>query len=304
MNRLSPNFLIVLIIIVNRVCAQQVADTSFYFKINKTAYERGKGPVIMFDEFHNNPFTLKGQYSPFNKLILQDGYVLRRTREKVTEASLADSKIYVSVNALYDPMNWDLPTMSAYSPEEVDAIYEWVKNGGSLLLVTDHMPCPASVNTIAQRFGFNLINGFAVRKDRKPEVFSRLRGNLLESVITNVPGAVIDSIRIWGGTGFIAPEQATIINYLGDSYEVYLPSKASEIYGTISNTIPSISGLGLANGALLEHGKGRVFIFADGSPFSAQFEGVNSDKRGMNHKDASQNAQFLLNIIHWLDRKL
>ena len=304
MNRRSSNLLIVLIIIANSVSAQTVADTSFYFKINKTAYEPGKGPVITFDEFHNNPFTLKGQYSPFNKLISQDGYVLRPTREAVTAASLAGSKIYVSVNAMYDSMNWDLPARSAYSDEEVNAIYEWVKNGGSLFLITDEMPSPAAVNTIAQKFGFNMINGFAFSKDRMPEIFSRSGGNLHESVITNAPGAVIDSIRIWVGTGFVAPKEATIISSLGDQYDVYLPVKASDIYGTISNTVPSISGLGLANGAFLKFGKGRVLIFADGSPFSALLKGVKSDKRGMNHPDASQNAQFLLNIIHWLDGKL
>jgi len=58
------------------------------------------------------------------------------------------------------------------------------------------------------------------------------------------------------------------------------------------------------NRAFLEFGKGRVFVFADGAPFSAKLDGIKSDKRGMNHPDASQNAQLLLNIIHCLDGKL
>ncbi|WP_206106100.1 hypothetical protein, partial [Olivibacter sp. XZL3] len=58
------------------------------------------------------------------------------------------------------------------------------------------------------------------------------------------------------------------------------------------------------NGVYLKFGKGRIVIFGDGAPFSAQLQGVKSEKRGMNHPGATQNAQFLFNIIHWLDRKL
>ncbi|HEY1060476.1 MAG TPA: hypothetical protein VGE44_02265 [Daejeonella sp.] len=282
---------------------QSVSDTSYHFAIKRPMYQVGTGSAITFDESHNNPHTLKGAYYAFNKLLTGDGYVLKRTREQVTASILKNTNIYITVNAMADPSNWDLPTHSVFKDHEINEIYEWVKKGGSLFLITDHMPCPASVNKLAEKFGFNILNGFALRKGGAPEIFSRLGNNLHSNLITNTRGAVIDSIRIWGGTGFIVPKEASVISKLDENYTVYLPSKASEI-NYPSGAIPSVSGLGLVNGAFLKYGKGKVVVFGDSAPFTAQLQGIGSDKRGMNHVDASQNAQFLLNIIHWLDNKL
>ncbi|WP_400260919.1 hypothetical protein ACFX5U_12620 [Sphingobacterium sp. SG20118] len=91
---------------------------------------------------------------------------------------------------------------------------------------------------------------------------------------------------------------------MGDDYNIYLPSNVSQIKRPLPESLPYISGRGLVNGAYLKYGKGRVVIFGDGAPFSAQLQGIKSEKRGMNHPGAIQNAQFLLNIIHWLDDKL
>lgn len=266
-------------------------------------YKQGTGSVITFDESHNNPHTLKGTYYAFNKLLIEDGYVLKRTRERLTASILKNTDIYITVNAIYDPADWDLPTQSAFTDDEINEIHEWVEKGGSLFLVTDHMPCPASVNKLAESFGFNIVNGFALRKRGAPEMFSRLGNNLHSNLITNAQGGVIDSIRIWGGTGFIVPKEAEIISSLDENYTIYLPSKASEI-SYPSNTIPSISGLGLINGAFRSYGKGKVIVFGDSAQFTAQFQGIDNIKRGMNSDYAGQNAQFLLNIIHWLDNKL
>ncbi len=286
------------------VNAQQVADMGYTYKIKKPAYELGKGPIIGFDEAHNNEQTLKGTYFPFNKLLSQDGYNLKPVRERLTPGALKDVGIFVTVNAMYDPGNWNLPIRSVFKNDEIEVIFDWVNNGGSLFLITDHMPCSGSAHDLAAKFGFNLINGTAIRKDRKPEKFSKEKHTLHASVITNTPGAEIDSIMIWGGAAFIAPKNAEIISSLSDDYEVFLPSKTSDISFPIADTIPKISGSGLANGAFLKAGKGRVVVFVDGAAFTAQLEGIKSKKRGINNPGASQNAQFLLNIIRWLDKKL
>ena len=64
----------------------------------------------------------------------------------------------------------------------------------------------------------------------------------------------------------------------------------------------TFSGKGLSQGAYLEFGKGRVVVFGEGAMFTAQLAGPNRFKVGMNAKEASENYQLLLNIIHWLDR--
>lgn len=284
--------------------AQQVADENFNYPVSVPMYKAGSGPLILFDEAHNNASTLKGAYAAFGKLLVSDGYKVVSSKEKVNFERLKKAKIYVSINAMYDIEDWDLPARSAFSQDENNELSKWVADGGSLFLVTDHMPCGAAVNELAGRFGINIMNGFAIRKDGQPEVFSKERKTLISNEITSPPGREIDSIMCWGGTGFIVPPHAHIISVLGEDYQIYLPSHVSQIKKRLSDTIPYISGRGLVNGAYLKFGKGRIVIFGDGAPFSAQLQGIKSEKRGMNHPGAAQNAQFLFNIIHWLDRKL
>ncbi len=54
----------------------------------------------------------------------------------------------------------------------------------------------------------------------------------------------------------------------------------------------------------MEYGKGRIVVFGEAATFSAQLAGEQKSKMGMNNPQAKQNPQLLLNIIHWLDRKL
>ena len=283
---------------------QQVADEAFNYHISAPQYRTASGPIIIFDEAHNNASTLRGAYAGFGKLLTSDGYKIRSSAEKVTFELLKNVKIYVTGNAMYDMEDWNLPARSAFSQEEINVLSKWVASGGSLFMVTDHMPCGASVNELAGRFGINIINGFAIRTDGLPEVFSKGKHNLKSNEITSARGKEIDSIMCWGGTGFIVPPQAHVISALGENYHIYLPSEVSQIKKRLADTIPYISGTGLVNGAYLSFGKGRIVVFGDGAPFSAQIQGIKSAKRGMNHPSATQNAQFLLNIIHWLDRKL
>lgn len=271
--------------------AQSVADPRFRFKIERPRYQNEKGPLVLYDEGHNNPFTLKGQYAAFTHILEADGYQLKTNNQPITAETLLKARVFVTVNALHDLENWGAQTASAYTDEEVETLYRWVhQQGGSLFLITDQMPAAGAASKLAARFGFKLINGFAQRKDGQPEIFSRTRDNLTANPITDAEGFAIDSIRCWVGTGFIPPLEATIVSSLSEDYEVMLPSDGSKISGT-----------GLANSAILQSGRGRVFLIADAAPFYAILRGIKSEKRGMNHPDATQNAQFLLNILHWLD---
>ncbi|GHE29053.1 DUF4350 domain-containing protein [Sphingobacterium griseoflavum] len=283
--------------------AQQVSDENFHYTLVSPMYKEAGGPLILFDEAHNNAATLKGTYSAFRRLLLEDGYHIASTTENLSPDLLAKGKIFVTVNAMYDMEDWNLPARSAFSEQEIDALSSWVAAGGRLFLITDHMPCGASVNDLAGRFGINIVNGFALRKDGLPELFSKQRKTLTSNEITDPPGKEIDSMMCWGGTGFIVPPNAQAISVLGEDYRIYLPTDVSQIKRPLPNTLPYISGRGLVNGAYLKFGKGRIVIFGDGAPFSAQLQGIKSEKRGMNHPAAAQNAQFLLNIIHWLDGK-
>jgi hypothetical protein len=282
--------------------AQQIPDMDFNYAISDPAYPRSQGPVITLDEAHFNFHTLEGRYGPFGRLLANDGYVLKGGKEKFTDVYLKTTKILVIANPLGDTGEWKLPTRPAFTTEEVNAVQQWVKDGGNLFLIADHMPCAGAAANLAEAFGFNFINGFAIRQDREQEVFSRKLRNLAETPITNGrnPREKIESIQMFTGSAFLAPREATVITSLDQKYTIELPSVAWEF----SETSPKISGMYFVNGAMLQYGKGRVVVFGEAAMFTAQLQGPDKRKMGMSLPSAKQNPQLLLNIIHWLDGKL
>lgn len=281
---------------------QQVADSAFNFDIKNPVYERGSGTIITLDEAHFNFHTLSGRYYPFGQLLQKDGYVLKSGNEAFSSSYLSGLKILVIANALSGNGTWRLPTRSAFSKDEIHALNQWVSSGGSLFLIADHMPFAGAAAQLALSFGFNFVDGFALRKDDNQEIFSRKKNNLASTGITNGHNTSerIDSILFFTGQAFIAPKDATVISSLNDDYEVLLPEFAWQF----NDTTPRLSGQGFANGAYLEYGKGRLVVMGEAAMFSAQVSGPQRNKAGMNHANARQNPQFLLNLIHWLDRKL
>ena len=82
-------------------------------------------------------------------------------------------------------------------------------------------------------------------------------------------------------------------------WSVYFPYEAGEF----TATTPSESARGLLQGAVLRHGQGRVAVFGEAAMFSAQTQVLGDQvvgRMGMNDPEAPQNAQFVLNVLHWL----
>ncbi len=283
--------------------AQSVSDPHFEVRLEQPLFPGKDGPLILFDQHHYNAFSLSGQYKGFADVAKAEGYLLEDYKRLISAENLAKAKIFVTVNALSHPSDWDLPNPSIYSEEEIEALYRWVHDdGGGLFIITDQMPSAGAVGLLAERFGFNVINGVTHRMDGQAELFNRTIGNLLPSAVTNREGRRVNQLRCWVGSGFIAPEEAEVFSVLGDAYRLYLPSKTKDMEHAIQPDIPYISGSNLANGALLKCGNGRVCIFADASPFTALLKGINSEKRGMNHVDGQDHIHLLRNILEWLSQ--
>jgi hypothetical protein len=281
--------------------AQQIPDSAFNYRPHTPAYASGMGPVVMLDEAHHNFHRIDGRYMAFARTLANDGYVMKPGTEPFTAAHLKQARILVIANALGDDGPWVLPTAHAFSNEEVAAVGSWVREGGNLFLIADHMPFGGAARRLGRVFGFNWINGYAMRDDGGPERFSRSLGNLATNAITNGRSAEerIDSIMAFTGSAFIAPPEAMPITTLGSDYSILLPEQA----GTFSDTTAWIEGRYFTNGAMLEHGEGRVVCFGEAAMFSAQRQGPRLQPMGMNQPGAEQNPQLLLNIIHWLDMR-
>lgn len=91
------------------------------------------------------------------------------------------------------------------------------------------------------------------------------------------------------------PQTARPVVILSDEYQLLMPQTAWQF----TKNTPTLPAANLVQGAYMSYGQGRVVVLGEAAMFTAQREG--KGKFGMNSLSASQNAQFLLNTIHWLD---
>jgi hypothetical protein len=199
--------------------------------------------------------------------------------------------------------DWSLPTPSAFSDEEVEAVRDWVKDGGSLFLIVDHMPFPGAAEKLASAFGVRFSNGYALGEKMKGAMIFKLSdGSLKDHQI--VRGRADDervaSVATFTGSAFQIEGAAQPLLVLGPSVVSFNTSVA----GQITDDTPRIPVNGWYQGAVMRFGKGRVAVFGEAAMFSAQLGGPERVPMGMNAPIAAQNPQFLLNIMHWLSGKL
>jgi len=279
-----------------------VADTEFKPPIAKPAYKQNTGPIVLIDEAHFNFHTASGRYLPFAELLRRDGYVVKPSTSKFTKEALKDAKILVIANALAEQNNdkWSLPTPSAFTDEEILAACDWVKSGGALLLIADHMPFPGAAEKLANEFEIKFTNGFATNQKTQgvPDVFSLTDKTLVDHPILKgrEKNENVDSVTSFTGSAFQLGKDAKPLMVFSENYVSLNPQVAWQF----NETTERKEIKGWYQGATLKSGKGRVAVFGEAAMFSAQLGGPNKNPMGMNSPLAKQNAQFLLNVMHWL----
>lgn len=282
--------------------AQQVADTSFTPSVGTPAFKTGTGPVVAIDGGHHNFHTMSGRYLPFARVLQRDGYVVKPLAGRFTPGELAGVRILVVSNALAkeNEEEWSLPTPSAFDSAEVAAVRDWVKGGGSLWLIADHMPFPGAAGPLAAEFGILMVNGFALdaQAQNGQIPYSRSAGTLAEHPITRGrnPAERIDSVTAFTGQAFRLETHGDPLMTVGHNIVLFMP----EVAWQFSKLTPSMSASGMLQGAVLKYGRGRVAVFGEAAMFSAQVAGPNRFPVGINDPHAPQNAQFMLNVAHWL----
>ena len=285
--------------------SQQIADTSYNPIIQNPEYQIGKGSVVFIDEGHNNFHTKNGRYKAFSNLLERDGYNVKAYKDAFTKSELSKGKILVISNALNEinVENWYLPNPSAFTKTEIEVVKKWVKDGGSLFLIADHMPMAGAAKDLAAEFGFEFTNGFALDTiSRGPAYFNLKERTLTESSITKGrdKSERVKQVASFTGQAFKIPADAIPILTFTKNYVNMLPDTAW-IFDD-QTTIYNIEGW--SQGAYKNHGKGKIVAFGEAAMFTAQLAGPRKSKMGMNNEVAPENYQLLLNIIHWLDGKL
>ena len=296
---------ILLLIVPTALFSQQVADTTYHPDIPDPAYKQGTGPVIFIDEGHFNFHTRDGRYRAFTTLLERDGYVVSGYQGEFEKKRLSEGKILVISNALNvaNVNDWYLPTPSAFTKSEIKTVKKWVKRGGSLFLIADHMPMAGAAMELAAAFGFEFTNGFAMDTvARGPAFFRREDATLGENLLTNGrdPSERVDQIVSFTGQAFRIPSDAAPVLTFGKNFINLQPDTAWVFDQTTA--IDNVEGW--SQGAYKKIRRGRVAVFGEAAMFTAQLAGPNQIKMGMNNEIAPENYKLLLNIIHWLDGKL
>ena len=279
--------------------AQQVADPNFNTKVDRPAYKK-KGPKVLFDEAHNNFHTAGGRYKPFADLISSDGYQITPNKEKFSAPTLKGFQILVISNAMgAAQMNLPAASNPAFTTEECDAVRDWVRQGGALLLVADHAPVGGATQILGERFGIDMSKQYTVdeqnfeKETQNPGfiVYTRESGRLADHAITRGRNAAehVNKVIAFTGQSLKGPADSFAFMKLADTAQDRMPGPDSK----------PVSAAGRAQGIAMRFGKGRAVFLGEAAMLSAQLAGPNQAKFGMN-RPGIDNRQLALNIVHWL----
>jgi hypothetical protein len=316
--------------------AQQVADPKFDAGITRPAYTKNN-PKVLFDEAHNNFHTTTGRYKPFADLITNDGFKITVNKEKFQARRLKDFDILIIANALGAGRANDVAAdKPAFSDEECDAVRDWVRAGGSLLLVADHAPFGAAAENLAGRFGVEMSKGYTSdtvnfdqpSKNQSLLVFTRENRLLTDHAITRGRNADerINRVLTFTGQSLTGPNGSTSFLQLSETASDVAAPTQNDIRAAIErpkagggsterspNGTPlppgarairvepgkKVSAAGRSQGIAIKFGKGRVIILGEAAMLTAQMSGADKSPFGMNRTDAD-NRQLVLNIMRWL----
>jgi hypothetical protein len=289
------------LLVASSTLAQQVPDTTFAPPVPTPSFAPGTGPVVCIDEGHHEFHTMGERFAAFARLVARDGFVVRPLTGHVTRAALDSTRVLVVSNALAEVNvdEWRLPVASAFADDEVRAIEGWVRDGGALLLVADHMPFGGAAEDLAAAFGVQLSNGFA----RDPAgnmnfVLRRAEGRLKPHAITDGrgPGERVDSITVFTGEAFRAAVPVDTLLAVPPGTVLLLPQVAWQF----SALTPALRADGMLVGAALAHGRGRVVVYGEAAMLTAQLAGPERMPVGMNSPGAPDHARLVLNTVRWL----
>jgi hypothetical protein len=292
---------------------QQFADPDFKPTIEKPAYV-GTHPVVVLDEAHANFHTASGRYKPFADLLQADGYRVVAGTQPFTARALGSAPVLVIANALGSGLtaaNVNDPP-PAFTDAECDVVRDWVRAGGSLLLIADHAPFGAAAAALAARFSVEMGKGYAwtvSNNSAEPStiiVYSRENGRLGPHAITQ---GVTRVVAFTGQSLSVPPGAAPLLSFGTGAYESSGANAQADIAAFRDGKPTAARSLtGRAQGLAFDYGRGRVVMVGEAAMFSAQVIRSKDEqgrpiefRMGMNVA-RNDNGQFLLNIMHWLTR--
>jgi len=274
--------------------------------------------MVAIDEAHRNRQTLSSpSFRALRDRLGADGYRLRSLAEPISRASMSG----IDVLLISGPGGWFTPDESL-TDGEVASLMEWIGQGGSLLLVLDHMPEPRNARRLLSSLGItHWHNGYAMVDMPNAAPLGNIifwRSKFLPKGAPPIgptgPGggtgyqgddAVLEShvitegrstdervqrVATFVGSAFQPPSGAVALLRMPLRAISLVPEETPGRLPVFTAETPRITVGGWLQGAVMTVGRGRVAVFGESGLFSAG--------------PAADNRQFVLNVMHWLSNLL
>jgi hypothetical protein len=290
-------------------------------------------PRILFDAAHRNHHLPDGRYQPFAALIRNDGYRIETNDRPFSAEALAGHDVLVIANALAG-QGLDADRSAAFTEAECRIVADWVRGGGSLLLIADHAPFGAAAASLAAAFGVDMSKGVTSDPGHKdPDsgnnsfILYTRDGHMLGShpILEGRDASErIGRVMTFSGQSLRGPEGSATLLVLGDTAVDRQQPTEAEVRAAAAAAreqaqregrpapeqvrmqmrAPPVSAAGRGQAIAFGFGRGRVVVLGEAAMLSAQYIDMPPLNRmhypvGLNHPGID-NRQFALNLIHWL----
>jgi hypothetical protein len=273
----------------------------------------------MLDEAHHNIMaTASGGYRPLVHLLTEAGFGVSPNTLPFNRERLASTDIVIVANPNGAAAGAPAETRaaSAFADPEIDAVEEWIRGGGGLLLVTDHYPTGVAAQRLAERFGVKLSGGWTDDPAHRwalpgyGQIFGYLVFSLENGLLADHPitrgydeWEMIEGVSTVTGGSMEGPAGSVSLLRLSPTAVDWIPSATPRASSNATpqaqpgdfNPCPScepVSAAGRSQGIAFSLGRGRVVIIGEMGAL------VDYSVPGM------QNRQFALNAVRWLAREL
>lgn len=253
----------------------------------KMVHVRSIVGYAIFEEAHlpcytigrNPAYDVTGGYSEFARYLTINGYVV----STIDPGTIVNPSVLAPANVLVI-----VAPQNSYLTSELEAIENWVKSGGNLLLISDWGPFGSQARSIAARFNVNL-RGDAIGDSDDSVTGSPVQlfysgANLLPHSIT----AGVTRVEMYFGDGMVnAPEDEIPLIVTDSDGTAYWYRDGSPAIG--------VSVMSAFEGGTTE--SGRLVVIADSNIWDSAYD-VDGDG-DVDFYD-SDNEILALNSINWL----
>ena len=314
-------------------CTGQCGNSGVLVSVPNPAYGAGTGPTVTIDHGHVNYHRIDGvqkRFNVFKEVVEADGY-------QVTSTSAQFSTSYFSAQPpgsvlVIAGARGSFAAPEVFNPSEVDALLDWVYNGGKLLIAADHKPYSVSYTAIMDRLGISIPDdsnapdngGVAVYPTQcstwitPPWGVCRTYGFYMSTTPTPWQSAMdanhpvvqgragfdesVNRVFLARGIGFQISGPPLNVDPSEVNIQAVAVLPASAHYFT--STFHTAPVPGYLSALSIEYGSGRIFVQGETSALTGQVSNAGTEKAsvfGIGARGREEHAQFVLNIMHWLD---